>query len=83
MDQPAAVGYLIDAVLATGLISCTITAGIAAAIPVAIGYRAGTWAAIRWHGHRTARWAEAYANHPGIRAATDHHNQPRKENPQP
>ncbi|MFL4947541.1 hypothetical protein ACJ6WE_09230 [Streptomyces sp. MMS24-I31] len=81
MSQPAVLGYLIDAILAVGLLATVVTACLLAAATLALGYRAGTQAAIKWHGHRIARWAHAYANHRGIRAATDHHHPARKETP--
>ncbi|MCX5137630.1 hypothetical protein OOK06_36795 [Streptomyces sp. NBC_00340] len=46
---------------------------------VRAGRRAGHAIAIRWQARELARWAEGYANHPGVRQATDYLNQPRKE----
>ncbi|MFE4420376.1 hypothetical protein [Streptomyces sp. NPDC056817] len=79
MDRYAAAGLLIDAVLTVGLAACTITAAAAAAIPLILGYRTGTWAAIRWHGRRITRDAETYLRYPELRPVIDHHDQPREE----
>lgn len=54
----------------------TLAAGV-----VLIARRIWRAAATRLQARDLARWAESYANHPGVRAATDWHNQPRKEQP--
>lgn len=68
MTSLEAIGYAIDLILATGAIAVTIVAALAAAIPIGLGYRAGTETAIRWHGRQLARRAEAFIRHPAVRA---------------
>jgi hypothetical protein len=79
MDRYTAANLLIDGLLGVGLLAVGITAVVAATVPTVLGYRAGTAAAIRWHGRRITRDAETYLHYPHLRPVMDHFDQPRKE----